>query len=69
MSDPLIPSPALLCKLGSIIVHADELLSDDGHPFDRAALQSLADDRDVRAWLAAMQSMALVPIKRKKPTP
>ena len=39
MTDALKPTPALLCKIGSIIVHADEMLSADGHHFDRVALQ------------------------------
>lgn len=62
--DPLKPSPALLSKLGSIVVHADELLSPTGHHFDRAAMQTCLQDAEVVAWLAAMQQMALVPVKR-----
>lgn len=65
MSDTLKPSPALLCKLGSIAVHVDEMLSADGHAFDRVALQALMDDPDVKEWLAAMDKMAMVPRKRK----
>jgi hypothetical protein len=30
----LQPSPALLCKLGSIIVHVEEASEPGGHPFD-----------------------------------
>lgn len=62
----LTPSPALLCKLGSIAVHADELTSDDGHQFDRVALQSLIADPEVREWIAAMGAAAMVPVKRKQ---
>jgi len=65
VSDTLKPSPALLCKLGSIAVHVDEMLSADGHAFDRVALQALMDDPDVKEWLAAMDKMAMVPRKRK----
>src|SRR5690606_26867268 len=54
MSDPLKPTPALLAKLGSIAVHADELLSDDGHVFDRHALKTLLAQDDVQEWLADM---------------
>ena len=65
MSDVLNPKPALLCKLGSIIVHADEMLSPDGHAFDKEALRSLLSDAEVAEWIAGMGAMALVPLKRK----
>lgn len=65
MKDALNPSPALLAKIGSIIVHAEELLSDDGHAFDRVAMQNLLSDPDVAAWLGGMNAMALLPRKRK----
>lgn len=64
MTNALNPSPNLLCKLGSIIVHADELLSPHGHHFDLAALQALIDDPEVAGWIAEMGEMALVPLKR-----
>jgi len=67
MSNPLTPSTPLLCKLGSIIVHADEMLSPDGHQFDGEALKQLICDSDVKKWLADMGEMALVPLKRKIP--
>lgn len=63
-SDPLKPELSLLCKLGSIAVHADELLSPSGHEFDRHAMASLFHDAEVRQWLRAMQKLALVPEKR-----
>lgn len=62
--DMMKPSAALLCKLGSIAVHADELLSPDRHHFDRLALASLMADAEVREWLAAMDSAAMLPKKR-----
>lgn len=65
MSDTLSPSPALLCKIGSIAVHVEEMLSNDGHDFDRIALTSLLNDAEVRAWIAAMTKMQMVPQKRK----
>ena len=65
--DPLNPSPALLCKLGSVIVHADELLSPFGHNFDREALKALLSDSDVSDWLNAMGELALIPLKRNMP--
>lgn len=64
MPDPLVPSPKLLCKLGSIVVHADELLSPFGHAVDREALSALMADPDVQAWIDDMGRMALVPVKR-----
>ena len=63
-TDPLKPSPSLLCKLGSIIAHADELASPSGHPFDKAALVTLMSDVDVTEWIAQMRAMAMLPVKR-----
>lgn len=67
MGDVLNPSPTLLCKLGSIIVHADEYTSPDGHVFDASALRALLLDPEVQAWIVGMGEMALVPLKRKTP--
>lgn len=64
MSDPLKPSAALLCKLGSIVVHMEELVSPQGHPFDRDALKTLQDDVDVKEWISQMDAMAMLPKKR-----
>jgi hypothetical protein len=64
MSDPLKPSPALLAKLGSIVVHVDEGFSTKGHAFDIAAMQALIDDDEVQHWLGQMSDFALVPLKR-----
>lgn len=62
--NPLTPDPRLLCKLGSIIVHTEELLSPFGHQFDKAALDQLMRDPAVKQWLADMRKLALVPEKR-----
>lgn len=62
--DPLKPSPALLCKLASVAVHADELLSPTGHHFDHGALKSAMNDAEVGAWIAAMVKMGMAPVKR-----
>lgn len=62
--DPLKPSPSLLCKLGSVIVHADELLSPDGHDFDRVALGVVLNDPEVKTWLEQMTKMGFIPLKR-----
>lgn len=67
MKDLMNPTPALLCKLGSIIVHAQELLSPHGHRFDRIALDDLLKDAEVQAWLRGMSRAALLPEPRNKP--
>lgn len=67
MSDPLQPNPALLAKIGSILVHAAEGASDDGHHFDYVALNALLADGDVKRWLAAMDKLALIPKRRNGP--
>lgn len=59
------PSPALLAKLASIAVHADEYLSPDGHPLDRDALQAGLRDPEVVAWVGQMVGASLAPRKRK----
>jgi hypothetical protein len=64
---PLNPSVALLAKLGSILVHVEEYLSPDGSPFDRAAIDAGLNDAELRAWLAGMDRLTLVPKKRSKP--
>lgn len=60
----LTPSPSLLCKLASIAVHADEMLSPAGHDFDKVALQSAINDKEVKEWIKAMTAMAMAPVKR-----
>ncbi len=67
MDDMLKPSAALLCKLGSIAVHTEELLSPGGHAFDRVALVTLLNDAEVRAWLADMDAAAMLPKMRAAP--
>jgi hypothetical protein len=54
MIDTLKPNVSLLLKLGSIAVHAEEMLSPSGHPFDRVALESLLSDPEVRQWVSDM---------------
>lgn len=58
------PSLSLLAKLGSIIVHTDELLSPTGHGYDKIALQQLIKDPEVQQWIKDMG--ALLPVKRNK---
>jgi hypothetical protein len=61
-ADPLQPSVALLCKLGSVIVHAQEFLSPSGHPADRAALETLFSDEELQDWIKNMG--VYMPVKR-----
>lgn len=53
----------LLIKLGSLVVHADELLSPDGRQADRIAIEGLLSDPEVIAWIKGMGAM--LPLKRK----
>lgn len=66
MSDQAIPIPPLsvLCKLGSIAIHAEEFLSPEGHELDRLALKALLGDVELREWLERMNAAALLPVKR-----
>lgn len=64
MSNPLIPSPSLLCKLSSAIVHADEMIGVGGHTLDRTAFLSILADPEVCEWLSQMDAMAMIPKKR-----
>ena len=63
-TDPLQPSPSLLIKLGSLIVHHEEFTSDKGHPVDKVALDSLRADPEVAEWFTVMNKMAFLPVKR-----
>lgn len=65
MSDFRAPSLALLVKLGSIAVHAEEALSPDGHQYDAETVRSLLADPEVVEWRKAMDAAALLPKKRK----
>lgn len=58
------PELGLLCKLGSIAVHADEMTGAGGHEFDMAALRQLLDDPEVKDWIKAMADGGLLPVKR-----
>ena len=62
--DPLKPSATLLIKIGSMVVHYEEMLSRKGHEFDKDALDTLTNDAEVREWFATMNKMAFLPLKR-----
>lgn len=65
MSDDMMrPSAALLVKLGSIAVHAEEAGEPGGHEFDRTAMLALLADPEVVAWRKQMASAGFLPLKR-----
>ena len=64
MVDPLKPDAGLLVKIGSALVHADEYMGNDPHPFDRDAFYAILESPDVQEWLTAMHGKALLPVKR-----
>lgn len=54
----------LWLKLGSIAVHAEELLSADGREADKQAILGLLADAEVRRFLTAPANQVLLPRKR-----
>ena len=62
--DPLQPGMAVLVKLGSIAVHADEYLSPDGCGVDANVIKGLLADIEIVVWLGKMQEKGLLPEKR-----
>ena len=64
LAEALKPSAQLLIKLGSIIVHYEEMLAPGGHGFDKVALDTLLADPEVKAWMEAMDRGAFLPVKR-----
>lgn len=60
----LEPGITLLVKLGSIAVHAEEMISAGRHDYDRVAIQQLLADSEVLEWIKQMDQMALLPKKR-----
>lgn len=63
--DPLKPTASVLSKLGSIVVHLEEMMDQSkGHPFDKIALDQLLKDPELIEWLEQMQKYALLPVKR-----
>lgn len=65
----LNPPPALLAKLGSVVVHVEEMLGPGGHNFDRYALNTAMNDPEVREWLSAGRKLAMIPEKRPMTPP
>lgn len=55
---------SLIVKLASIIVHADEATSPNGHELDRQTIQALLTDPDVAELMETLNNMGLLPLKR-----
>lgn len=55
---------SVIVKLGSIAVHAEEMLSAKGHEFDISVLESLLNDPEIKEWIGEMNKLALLPVKR-----
>ncbi len=53
----------LKIKLSSIVIHLEEMFSEDGHEFDRGALKTLINDPEVQEFLAGIEDVYL-PVKR-----
>lgn len=56
-------SLTLRLKLASMVIHVQEALGTRGHMFDVEALRGLAEDREVKDWIAGFDK-ALLPVKR-----
>jgi len=62
------PTDNALIKIGSALVHFDELTSIDGHPYDKVAAKTALEDEEVQNWLNKMADLALLPQRRKPPS-
>jgi hypothetical protein len=58
------PTMQILCKLGSIARHVEEANGPGGKQFDVEAATGLVEDHEVQAWMAEMDKLALLPVKR-----
>ena len=63
-ANPMEPPATLLVKLGSALVHAQELTEPGAHHLDLEAFKGICADPEVVAWLEAMGALALLPVKR-----
>lgn len=54
----------LLSKIGSLIVHADEFMSEGGHAVDRQAFQAQMNDPEIAGFLEELRAASLLPVKR-----
>lgn len=72
MAIPTLTDPRQIAIVASALVHADELINDEGvvpktaaGEYDLNALRTALDDAAVQAWVQEVQSIALAPLKRK----
>lgn len=66
MSSWDLHTPTVAAKIGSIVVHVEEYLSEEGHEFDRAALLGLLADPEVREWLGELRALGMLPLPRRR---
>ena len=66
MTDCLHPEPSLLITLGSMIIHAEEFMSANGHPWDKQTFDTQLATPEVQAWIKQMNELALLPLKRNE---
>ncbi len=62
--DVLKPTPQLLIKLGSLIVHYEEFVSPNGSVIDKQTIDAMMKQDDVKEWFTEMRKLALLPLKR-----
>jgi len=53
----------LKIKLGCLIVHVEEFLSEDGHEVDRLQILSTLEDPDIKEFVKSIDPVML-PVKR-----
>ncbi len=58
------PSVSVLCNLGSLYVHVEEMLSAKGHEYDIEAIKGILANPEVKTWIKEMDDSALLPKKR-----
>lgn len=59
-----VPSATVGIKLACLAVHADEACSPGGNSFDVETMRSLLADHEVAAYMADLNELALLPVKR-----
>jgi hypothetical protein len=62
--DALKPTAQLLIKLGSLIVHYQELNSTNGHSVDKSAIDTIEGDAEFKEWIDEMNKDSFLPVKR-----
>ena len=60
----LKPTPQLLIKIGSALVHAEEFFSIKGRPHDKIAFDAIMNSEEIREWIKEGTKEAFLPVKR-----